>query len=81
MFDIPDSEILSLSMEHSFWTWSAQAKVSPIPVTHAQGVYFWDADGKRYLDFNSMTMCVNMALLPERWPSPVTPADYLGSQL
>jgi taurine--2-oxoglutarate transaminase len=60
MFDIPDSEILPLSMEHSFWTWSAQARVAPIPVTHAQGVYFWDASGKRYLDFNSMTMCVNI---------------------
>jgi taurine--2-oxoglutarate transaminase len=60
MFDLPDSDILPLSLEHSFWTWSAQAKVSPIPVTRAQGVYFWDVDGKRYLDFNSMTMCVNI---------------------
>ena len=60
MFDLPDSDILPLSLEHSFWTWSAQAKVSPIPVTRAQGIYFWDADGKRYLDFNSMTMCVNI---------------------
>ena len=60
MFDLPDSDILPLSLEHAFWTWSAQAKVKPIPVTRAQGVYFWDADGKRYLDFNSMTMCVNI---------------------
>ena len=60
MFDLPDSDILPLSLQHSFWTWSAQAKVSPIPVTRAQGVYFWDADGKRYLDFNAMTMCVNI---------------------
>jgi taurine--2-oxoglutarate transaminase len=66
MFDIPDSEILPLSMEHSFWTWSAQAKVSPIPVTRAKGVYFWDANGKRYLDFNSMTMCVNIGHGNER---------------
>lgn len=60
MYNLPDSEILPLALEHSFWTWSAQAKVSPIPVTRAEGVYFWDADGKRYLDFNSMTMCVNI---------------------
>src|SRR5512147_1604582 len=60
MFDISDSEILPLSLEHSFWTWSAQGKVAPIPVTRAKGVYFWDTDGKRYLDFNSMTMCVNI---------------------
>ena len=57
---ISDDEILPLSLEHSFWTWSAQGKVTPIPVTRAEGVYFWDAQGKRYLDFNSMTMCVNI---------------------
>ncbi len=66
MFDLPNSEILSTALEHNFWTWSAQAKVSPIPVTHAKGVYFWDVDGKRYLDFNSMTMCVNIGHGDER---------------
>ncbi|MFH1907707.1 MAG: aminotransferase class III-fold pyridoxal phosphate-dependent enzyme, partial [Chloroflexota bacterium] len=60
MFDLPDDQILPLSKEHIFWTWSAQAKVNPIPVKRAKGVYFWDTDGKRYLDFNSMTMCVNI---------------------
>lgn len=60
MFDLPDDQILPLSKEHVFWTWSAQAKVNPIPVTRAEGVYFWDTSGKRYLDFNSMTMCVNI---------------------
>lgn len=60
MIEIDDSEILPLSLEHNFWTWSAQRAISPIPVTRAQGVYFWDAQGKRYLDFNSMLMCVNI---------------------
>jgi len=60
MFDIPDSEILPLSMQHSFWTWSAQASVTPIPVTRAKGVYFWDTNGKQYLDLNSMVMCANI---------------------
>ena len=66
MFDIPDDEILDTALKHSFWTWSAQGKVSPIPVTRAKGVYFWDTDGKRYLDFNSMTMCVNIGHGDER---------------
>ncbi len=66
MLDIPDSDILSTSMEHNFWTWSAQSKVTPIPVTRAKGVYFWDVAGKRYLDFNSMTMCVNIGHGDER---------------
>ena len=66
MIELPDSEILPLNLEHNFWTWSAQGKVTPIPVTRAKGVYFWDADGKRYLDFNSMTMCVNIGHGDER---------------
>lgn len=60
MFEIPDDEILPLSRKHVFWTWSAQASVKPIVVREAKGVYFWDTEGKRYLDFNSMTMCVNI---------------------
>jgi taurine--2-oxoglutarate transaminase len=66
MFELPDNEILPLSKEHVFWTWSAQAKVNPIAVKKAKGVYFWDVDDKRYLDFNSMTMCVNIGHGNER---------------
>ncbi len=66
MFDLPDDQILPLSREHAFYTWSAQAKINPIPVKRAQGVYFWDVDGKRYLDFNAMTMCVNIGHGDER---------------
>jgi taurine--2-oxoglutarate transaminase len=60
MFDLPDDAILPLSKEHVFWTWSAQADVRPLAVNRAKGVYFWDVRGNRYLDFNSMTMCVNI---------------------
>ena len=60
MAEISDAEILPLSMEHNFWTWSAQGRVHPIPIKRADGVYFWDVDGKRYLDLNSMVMCVNI---------------------
>jgi taurine--2-oxoglutarate transaminase len=66
MFDLPDDEIMPLSKKHVFWTWSAQAKVNPIPVVRAKGIYFWDTAGKRYLDFNSMTMCVNIGHGDER---------------
>ncbi|MCK4814706.1 aminotransferase class III-fold pyridoxal phosphate-dependent enzyme, partial [bacterium] len=66
MIDIQDNEIAELSREHSFWTWSAQAQVEPIPIAKAKGVYFWDINGKRYLDFNSMVMCVNIGHGDER---------------
>jgi taurine--2-oxoglutarate transaminase len=66
MSTIQDTDILPLSLEHTFWTWSAQGRVSPIPVKKAKGVYFWDVDGKRYLDFNSMVMCANIGHGDER---------------
>ncbi len=66
MIHLADDEILPLSMEHNFWTWSAQGKVNPIPVKTARGVYFWDVNDKRYLDLNSMTMCVNIGHGDER---------------
>ena len=53
-------DIVGLSRRHTFWTWSAQDRVNPIPVERAEGVYFWDTAGKRYLDFNSMVMCCNI---------------------
>ena len=66
MVENPDDDILSLAVKHTFWTWSSQAKVNPIPVQRAKGVYFWDVHGKRYLDFNSMTMCSNIGHGDER---------------
>jgi taurine--2-oxoglutarate transaminase len=60
MDQIPDESIASICKEHNFWTWSAQSRVEPIPVKKAKGIYFWDTSGKRYLDFNSMVMCVNI---------------------
>ena len=66
MFELDNDQILPLMREHGFWTWSAQGKVNPIAVERAEGVYFWDIDGKRYLDFNSMQMCVNVGHGEER---------------
>lgn len=53
-------EMVTLSKRHTFYSWSAQAAVNPIPMVKAKGVYFWDAHGKRYLDLNSQLMCVNI---------------------
>ncbi|MCJ7694319.1 MAG: aminotransferase class III-fold pyridoxal phosphate-dependent enzyme, partial [Anaerolineaceae bacterium] len=59
-FQMDRDDVLSLSRKHNFWTWSVQDHVEIIPVEKAEGVYFWDYDGKKYLDFNSMVMCVNI---------------------
>src|SRR5512134_2275387 len=59
-------QIVTLSKRHTLFEWSAQAAVDPIPVAGAKGVYFWTPDGKRFLDFNSQLMCVNIGHGDER---------------
>ncbi len=53
-------EMVALSKLHSLYEWSAQAHVDPIPVATAKGIYFWTPEGKRFIDFNSQLMCVNI---------------------
>jgi len=53
-------EIVTLTKTHTLFEWSAQSKVDPIPVAGAEGCWFWTPEGKRYLDFNSQLMCVNI---------------------
>jgi taurine---2-oxoglutarate transaminase len=53
-------EILRLNREYTFFSWSAQSKINPIVIDRAEGIYFWDPDGKRYIDFNSQLMSVNI---------------------
>jgi taurine--2-oxoglutarate transaminase len=53
-------EIVELSRQYTLYDWSAQSTVTPIPVDHAEGVYFYTPDGKRFLDFASQLMSVNV---------------------
>jgi taurine--2-oxoglutarate transaminase len=53
-------EMIALSRKHTIFEWSAQRAVDPLPVARARGVYFWTPEGKRFLDFNSQLMCVNI---------------------
>src|SRR6266545_5421657 len=57
---LSSEEIVGLNREYTFFSWSAQGKINPIAIDHAEGVYFWDPEGKRYLDFNSQLMSVNI---------------------
>src|SRR5215468_4396071 len=41
-------------------SWSVQNAIEPIPVAGAEGRYFWDYDGKRYLDFASQLVNVSI---------------------
>src|SRR5687768_4459038 len=58
--------IVDLTKKHTLFEWSAQGAVDPIPMAGAKGCWFWTPEGKRYLDFNSQLMCVNIGHGDER---------------
>ncbi len=53
-------EIVEMGLEHTLFSWSKQKGINPIAVSHAKGVYLYDYDGKKYIDFSSGLMNVNI---------------------
>ena len=54
-------EILKSLTEHTYGTWRAQKGwKKPLFIKDAEGVYMYDQDDKRYLDFSSQLMCSNL---------------------
>src|SRR6185503_4067118 len=53
-------EIVALSRQHTFFSWSIQGAIDPIAIDHAEGVYLYTPKGDRILDFNSQLMSVNI---------------------
>ena len=45
---------------HVFHSWSAQGLIDAVVIERGEGSYIWDADGKRYLDFSSQLVNVNI---------------------
>ena len=46
--------------KYVFHSWSAQGAISPMPVASGSGSYFWDHEGKTYLDFSSQLVFTNI---------------------
>jgi taurine--2-oxoglutarate transaminase len=53
-------EIVSLSREHTMFSWSVQGQIDPIAIDRAEGVYLYTPEGRRILDFNAQLMSVNI---------------------
>jgi len=53
-------EMTELCLKHTLFSWSATGKVDPLPIARAEGVYLYSPDGRRWLDFNSQLMSVNI---------------------
>ncbi|MEU3983913.1 aspartate aminotransferase family protein [Streptomyces sp. NPDC026672] len=52
--------VLAADRAHVFHSWSAQDLIDPLAVAGAEGSYFWDFDGRRYLDFTSGLVFTNL---------------------
>ncbi|MFY9886933.1 MAG: aminotransferase class III-fold pyridoxal phosphate-dependent enzyme, partial [Streptosporangiaceae bacterium] len=54
------ARVYAMDREHVFHSWSAQKALTPLPIAGAEGSYFWDYDGNRYLDFSSQLVNTNI---------------------
>jgi taurine--2-oxoglutarate transaminase len=65
-------EIIRNNQDYTLFSWSKQKGSNPIAVKYAEGVYLYDYDGKRYIDFSSGLMNVNIGHGNQRITEAVT---------
>src|ERR671936_67445 len=53
-------QVVADAKQYVLHSWSVQDALQPIPVAGGEGRYFWDYDGKRYLDFASQLVNVSI---------------------
>ena len=54
------AEIVKNNKDYTLASWSVQNAWNPTVVDHGEGIYFWDTDGKRYIDWSSQLVNVNV---------------------
>ena len=54
------AELKALDRAHNFYSWSIQGTVAPMMVDHAEGMYVYDTEGEKYLDFSSQLVNTNI---------------------
>jgi len=57
---LTSAQVVESTKRLNYGTWRFQKSWNPLHVVDAEGCYFIDASGKRYLDFSSQLMCVNL---------------------
>jgi taurine---2-oxoglutarate transaminase len=53
-------EVVAWTKKLNYGTWKYQKSWNPLHIVDAEGCYFTDANGKRYLDFSAQLMCCNL---------------------
>lgn len=57
---LTSQEVTDLTASHTYGTWRFQKGWKPLHIVDAEGCYFYDSSGKKYLDFSSQLMCVTL---------------------
>jgi taurine--2-oxoglutarate transaminase len=65
-------EIVKQNIDYTLFSWSKQKGQNPIAIKHAKGVYLYDYDGKKIIDFSSGLMNVNIGHGNQRITDAVT---------
>ncbi len=55
-----NTNVVKLTKQYTYGTWRAQKGWVPREIVSAEGCYFVDASGQRFLDFSSQLMCSNL---------------------
>ena len=66
------NEIIKNNLDYTLFSWAKQGGLKPINASHAKGSYVYDRDGKKYLDFSSQLMNVNIGHGNQRITEAVT---------
>ena len=54
------NNIIKNNLDYTLFSWAKQGGLNPINAHYAKGSYVYDRDGKKYLDFSSQLMNVNI---------------------
>jgi taurine---2-oxoglutarate transaminase len=57
---LTSEEISAITRQTNYGTWRFQKTWKPLHIADAEGCWMTDGAGKRYLDFSSQLMCVNL---------------------
>jgi taurine--2-oxoglutarate transaminase len=57
---LTSEQISTITRQTNYGTWRFQKGWKPLHVADAEGCWFTDGAGRRYLDFSSQLMCVNL---------------------
>jgi len=67
-----NNEIIKNNLDYTLFSWAKQGGLNPINASYAEGSYIYDREGKKYLDFSSQLMNVNIGHGNQRITDAVT---------